>query len=84
MKAVQPAVQALCCSQIAYFTHQCNHMHIHLHTYIDPVAIVTNDSYSHRSILMSLRVVLNPVDVRGGLSVSDNKSHIRTLRADCA
>ena len=53
----------------------------YIHTYIDPIAIVTNDSYSHRSIPMSLRVVLNPVDVHGGLSVCDNKSHIPTYTA---
>ena len=30
------------------------------------------------------RVIINPVDVRGGQSARDDKSHIRTWRAECA
>ena len=45
---------------------------------------LNDDSKSERSIPIALRVIINPVDVRGGQSARDNKSHTRTLRAECA
>ena len=45
---------------------------------------LNHDSNSRRRTLNASRVSLNLVDVRGGQSVRDNKSHIRTPRAERA
>ena len=42
-----------------------------------------DDSKLQRSIPIASRVIINPVDVRGGQSARDDKSHTRTLRAEC-
>ena len=42
------------------------------------------DSKSQRSIPIASRVIINPVNVRGGQSARDDKSHTRTLWAECA
>ena len=45
---------------------------------------LNNDSKSQRSIPIALCVIINPVDVRGGQSARDEKSHTHTMRAECA
>ena len=45
---------------------------------------LNDDSTSQRSIPIALRVIINPVDGRGGQSARDDKSHTRTWQAECA
>ena len=45
---------------------------------------INDDSKSHRIILIAWRVTINSIYVRGGQSARDDKSHIRTLWAQCA
>ena len=45
---------------------------------------INDDSKSHRIIPIAWRVTINPIYVRGGQSARDDKSHIRTWRAECA
>ena len=45
---------------------------------------INDDSKSHRIIPIAWRVTINPIYIRGGQSARDDKSHIRTLRAECA
>ena len=45
---------------------------------------INDDSKSHRIIPLAWRVMINPIYVRGGQSARDDKSHIRTWRAECA
>ena len=45
---------------------------------------INDDSKSHRIIPIAWRVTINPIYVRGGQSARADKSHIHTLRAECA
>ena len=45
---------------------------------------LNDDSKSQRSIPIASRVIIYPVDVRGGQSARDDKSHTCTWRAECA
>ena len=44
---------------------------------------INDDSKSHTIIPIAWRVTMNPIYVRCGQSARDDKSHIRTLRAEC-
>ena len=45
---------------------------------------LNNDSKLQRSIPIALRAIINPVDVRGGQSARDDKSHTHTWWVECA